>query len=141
VVTSFDNNAWEWYLDKSVPSGRDDDGVGRVWRETYTTNPLTVSLLGDCEFTIAEGVPKFNRLVATATDDLSVIGAEGDGEDVISVAYEATGGFAGVEIPETEGLVPGSGEGVLAIGRDDDVLDKVVVALMSVGVKGLQYLP
>ena len=57
------------------------------------------------------------------------------------MADEATGGFAGVEIPETEGLVPGSGEGVLAIGRDDDVLDKVVVALMSVGVKGLHYLP
>jgi len=118
-------------LDKSVPSGRHDDGIGRVGRETHTTDPFTVSLFGDGEFAVAEGVPEFNCLVSAATDDLSVVGAEGDGEDVIGVADEATGCFSGVEVPETEGLVPGGREGILAVGRDDDVLDKVIVALES----------
>jgi hypothetical protein len=45
------------------------------------------------------------------------------------VADELAGGKAGVEVPETEGLVPRRREGELAVRRDHDVRDEVVVAV------------
>jgi hypothetical protein len=35
------------------------------------------------------------------------------------VADEGTGGVAGSKLPETEGLIPGRGESVGAVRRDD----------------------
>ena len=45
------------------------------------------------------------------------------------MVLETTGGLAGGEIPETEGLVPGSGEGKVSVGGEDDVADKVAMAV------------
>ena len=45
------------------------------------------------------------------------------------MANETAGGGAGVQVPETQGLVPRGGEGELAVGRDDNVRNKVVVAV------------
>lgn len=45
------------------------------------------------------------------------------------MADELAGGKAGVQVPETEGLVPRGREGELAVRRDDDVRDEVVVAV------------
>lgn len=45
------------------------------------------------------------------------------------MADELAGGEAGVQVPETEGLVPRGREGELAVRRDDDVRDEVVVAV------------
>lgn len=45
------------------------------------------------------------------------------------MADELAGGKAGVEVPETEGLVPRRREGELAVRRDHDVRDEVVVAV------------
>ena len=41
---------------------------------------------------------------------------------------EATGGLAGVDLPKAEGAVPGTGEGELSVGGDDDVGNEVRVA-------------
>jgi len=65
-----------------------------------------VSLLGDGEFAITESVPELDSFISTARDDLSVISGEGDGKDIVRVTYEATSGFAGVEIPKTESFIP-----------------------------------
>jgi hypothetical protein len=94
------------YLDKSIPSSRDNDRVGGVGRETDTADPFTMSLFGDGEFAVAEGIPEFDCFVSAATDNLSVVSAERDGEDVVGMADEATSCFASVEIPETKGLIP-----------------------------------
>lgn len=45
------------------------------------------------------------------------------------MADELAGGEAGVEVPETEGLVPRRRESELAVRRDDNVRDEVVVAV------------
>lgn len=50
---------------------------------------------------------------------MAVVGGEGDGEDIIGVANESASGGTGGELPEAEGLVPGGGEGIGAVGRDD----------------------
>ena len=60
----------------------------------------------DSELAVTKGVPKLDGLISAATDYLSVVGGEGDGEDIVGVADETTGGFTGIEIPETESLVP-----------------------------------
>ena len=78
-----------------------------------------MALVGDGVLAVTEGVPELDGSVARAGDDLPVVGGEGDGENVVGVADKASGGDTGGELPETEGLVPGRGEGVGAVGRDD----------------------
>lgn len=78
--------------------------------------PLRVTILFDVVFAFAEGVPKLDGPVARTRDDLSVVGREADGEDIGCVANETTSGLAGVQVPETEGVVPGRGKRELAIG-------------------------
>ena len=115
-------------LDHLVPTGGDNDGVGGVGGETHARDPLGVAILADGVFALSEGVPELDGLVAGGGDDLPVVSREGDAEDVTSVADEPAGGQAGVEVPQTEGLVPGSGQTELAIRGHSEVLDEVVVA-------------
>jgi hypothetical protein len=107
------------YLDELVPASGNDDGVLGVRAEAHARNPLGVTLVGDGVLAVAEGVPELDGSVAGAGNDLTVVGGEGDGEDVVGVANEATGRHTGGELPETEGLVPGRGESVGTVGGDD----------------------
>lgn len=107
------------YLDELVPTRGDNDGVLGVGAESHAGNPLSVALVGDGVLAVAEGVPELDCAVAGTGNDLSVVGGEGDGEDVVGVANEAAGGGAGSELPQAESLVPRGGQGVGAIGRDD----------------------
>jgi len=78
-----------------------------------------VSLLSDCELAVTEGVPQLDGSVAGAGDDLSVVGGERDGENIVSVPDESAGGGAGGELPQTEGLVPGGRERIGTVRGDD----------------------
>ena len=88
-----------------------------------------MTLLGDRELAVAQGVPELDGLVARAGNDLTVIGREGDGENVVVVADEAPGSLTGGELPETESVIPGGGESVGAVAADNAVRDDVGVAL------------
>lgn len=127
-------------LDELVPAAGDNDGVLRVGAEAHTRNPLGVALLGDGVLAVAEGVPEFDGAVAGAGNDLTVVGREGDGENIVSMANEAASGGAGGELPETEGLVPRGRQGVCAVRGDDTVRDNVGVAVkrsLRIAVLGL----
>ena len=89
------------HLDELVPSSRDDDRVLRVGREAHAADPLGVALVRDRELAVAEGVPQLNGPVARARDDLTVVGREGDGENVVGVAHEAAGRVASAQLPQT----------------------------------------
>jgi hypothetical protein len=91
--------------------------------------PFRVTVILDIILALAEGIPKFNRPVARTGNNLTVISAEADRKDIRGMADEATGGQASIEIPETEGVVPRRREGELAIGRDYDVGNEMVVSL------------
>jgi hypothetical protein len=82
-----------------------------------------MSLLGDGELAVSESVPQLDGPIAGARDDLSVVGREGNGEDVVGVSNESASGGTGGQLPEAESLVPGSGESVCTVRRDD--LDSV----------------
>lgn len=122
-------------LDQLVPAGRHDDGGSLGRGEAHAGDPLGVALVLDGELAVAEGVPQLDGAVTGSRDDLSVVGAEGDGQDILGVIHEAAGAAATVDLPQTEGTVPGAGQGVLAIGGDHDVGDEVVVA--SEGATGI----
>jgi hypothetical protein len=78
-----------------------------------------VSLLGDGELAVTEGVPQLDGSVAGAGNDLSVVGGEGDGENIVGVSDKSAGGGTGGELPQTESLVPGSRERIGTVRGDD----------------------
>ena len=110
---------YEAYLDELVPASGDDDGVLGVGAEANAGNPLGVALVGDGELAVTEGVPQLDGAVARTGDDLSVVGGERDGQDIVGVANKSTGGGASGELPQTKGLVPRGGQGVGTVGGDD----------------------
>jgi hypothetical protein len=107
------------YLDQLVPAGGDNHRVRGVGAESHARNPLGVALIGDSILAVTQGVPELNCPVSSAGDNLSVVGREGNREDVIGMANKASGGGAGGKLPEAEGLVPGSGESIGAVRRDN----------------------
>lgn len=128
------------YLDVLVPASGDNDRVLRVGAEADAADPLGVALVGDGVLAVTEGVPQLDGPVAGARDDLAVVRGEGDGQNVVVVADEATGGDTGAQLPQTESLVPGGGKSVGAVRADHTVADNVVVALegaLRVAVGGL----
>lgn len=106
------------HLDQLVPSRADDDRILGVRAETNARNPIGVSFLSDSELAVTESVPELDGTIAGSGDNLSVVGGEGDGENIIGVSNEASGGGTGGKLPETKGLVPRSREGVCTIGGD-----------------------
>jgi len=99
-----------------------------------------VALVGDGVLAVTEGVPQLDGAVTGTGDDLTVVGGEADGKDVVVVADETAGGLAGGKLPEAEGLVPGRGQSVGAVGGDHTVRDDVRVTVegaLGVAVGGL----
>lgn len=107
------------YLDELVPAGAHNDRILRVGGESDARHPLGVAFVGDGVLAVTKSVPQLDGSVARAGDDLSVVGGERDGENVVGVADKTTGGVAGGELPQTQGLVPGGRQSVGAVGRDD----------------------
>jgi len=88
-----------------------------------------MSVLLDVEFTFTEGIPELDRLITGTGDDLSVISTKADRQNIRGMSDEFPGCLAGVQVPETEGVVPRSGESELAVRRDNDVGNEVVVSV------------
>lgn len=118
---------FDLYLDNLVPSTRNNDRVCRVRREADAGDPLGVTIFGDVVLALSEGVPQFDGSVTGTRHDLTVVGREGDREDIVGMANEATGGGASVQIPEADSLVPGGRESKLAIRGDGNILNEMVV--------------
>ena len=78
-----------------------------------------MALVGDGELAVTEGVPQLDGSVTGAGDNLTVVGGERDGENIVGVADESAGGGSGSELPETESLVPRGGESVSTVRGDN----------------------
>jgi len=115
-------------LDCLVPTSRDDDGIRGVGRETDTADPLGVTLIVDGVLALSESVPQLDGLISRTRDDLSIVGREGDAQDVLTVADKTTSSGSKVEVPEAKSTIPRTREGELTVRRDDNVLDKVRVS-------------
>jgi len=89
--------------------------------ETHERNPLSVILVSDDVFAVSKSVPELDGSITRTRHDLTIVGREGDGENVVGVANKTAGSGAGGELPESEGFVPGRRKSVCAIGGDNAV--------------------
>lgn len=80
-------------------------------------------------FALAKGVPQLDGPVTRTGDDLTIVCAEADRQNIGGVANEAAGSQSRVKIPETEGMIPRSRESELAVRRDNDVRHEVVMSM------------
>jgi hypothetical protein len=125
------------HLDLLVPASRDDGvGVGGGLLlvlgggvESDGGNPVLMALVGDGVLALADGVPDLDGSVSAGRDNLSVVGRERDGKNVTSVADKSVLGDTGLQVPDSESLIPRAGDGVSTVMRDGTVLDNVGVAL------------
>jgi hypothetical protein len=85
----------------------------------------------DGELAFTESVPQVDGSVAGSRHDLTVVWGERDGENVLGVTDESSGGDTGVQVPKTKGLIPRSRQSELTVRRDSNVLDKVVVSIVG----------
>ena len=113
------------HLDQLVPATADNDRILGVWAESHTRDPVAVSLLSDGKLAVTESVPELNGSIARSGDDLSVIGGEGDGENIVRVPNKSSGSGTSSKLPKAESLVPGGRECIGSVRGDD--LDSVSV--------------
>ena len=88
-----------------------------------------MALILDGVLALSQGVPQLDGLVSAGRHDLPVVSREGHGEDVLGVVLEPAGGLAGAEVPQPEVLVPGPGQGEVAVGGENHVGHEVGVAV------------
>jgi hypothetical protein len=69
-------------------------------------SPLSMSIIFDIVLALSKRVPQLDRPVARSGNNLPVIGAEADTKNVGGVANKAASGGSGVQVPETERVVP-----------------------------------
>lgn len=116
-------------LDELVPASRDDHWGGRGRRESDAGDPVRVAFLLDGEQALAKSVPELEGSVTGGRDDLSVVGGEGNGQNILGVAGERVGDLAllvlllrsansadasdelasadtGLDLPKTKGGIP-----------------------------------
>jgi len=114
-------------LDDLVPTARDDERVLGGRRESHAGNPVGVVLVGDGVLALGQSVPQLDGLVAGTRHNLTVVGGERNGVDILSVSTELTDGGTSVQVPQAHGGVHGTGKSELTIGRNDGVADGLIV--------------
>lgn len=112
-----------------IPRGRHNRRLQVVRAESDAAHPIGVCIsVLDGVLALTKSVPELDGAVTRSRHDLAVINRESHGKDVLGVTDEATGGGAGSEIPEAELTVPASGKSELAVGGEDNVLNKMGMA-------------
>ena len=119
------------YLNDLIPASRHDSGVLWAGAEANATDPLGVTVLGDVELAITQRVPQLNGAVTATRDNLTVVRAKANAQDITSVSHKAARRHAGVEVPETESLIPRGRQSKLTIRRDHDIRHEVVVTVQD----------
>lgn len=96
--------------------------------ESHARDRVGVLVLVNDVLALAAGVPDSDGLIQRAGDDLSVIGRESDGEDVLGVSGETVDGSAGRNLPETASTIPGGRECETRVASQLDLGNEVGVS-------------
>lgn len=80
------------HLDNFIPSTRDDDRVARVRGEANTGDPVGMAISGDIELALSKGVPELDGLITRTRNNLTVVGREGNRQNVLK-GYIMNGAF------------------------------------------------
>lgn len=119
------------YLNNLVPACRHNGRILWTRAEANTANPLGVTVLGDVKLAVTKRVPQLNSAVTATGDNLTVVRAEANAQDVTSVTHKAARRHTSVQVPETKRLVPRGRQGELTIRRDHDIRHEVVVTVQN----------
>jgi hypothetical protein len=114
-------------LDGLVPGGGDNDGVLLAVVELDAGDGIGVLVLVNGVLALTLGVPDLDLVVETTGHELSIVGGDGDGEDILGVANELFDGLASGNVPEADGAVPGSGHDEAGVTGEADLTDEVGV--------------
>lgn len=118
-------------LDGTIPAAGNNDGVGVVGGEADARYPIGVAIFLDGELAFGQGVPQLDGLVTGARNDLTIVSRESNRQNILSVIFETASGLASGQIPQAQGLVPGTGQSVVTIGGQNDVTDEVRVTIQT----------
>lgn len=94
------------HLYQLIPTRTNNYRILGIRAESYARNPVGVSLLGDGELAIAESVPELDRSVAGSRYNLSVVGREGDRQNIVGVSNKSASCSTCGKLPEAKSLVP-----------------------------------
>jgi len=114
-------------LDGLIPRGGDADGGLGLVVESDARDGIGVSVFVNGMLAFSLNVPDLDLVVASSGKDLSVIGGEGNGEDISGVTAKLDLGLSGSEVPKTDGTVPRGGEAMEAVTGEADLVDEVRV--------------
>lgn len=112
------------YLNRLVPACGVDNGV-LGWGTFNGGNPVLVGLQG--LDTVTKSVPDLDGLVSGSRNELSDSTRDGDGHDITVVAVESGDTFTVRDLPQSQGLIPGTRKSVSSIWGQLTVLDNVGV--------------
>lgn len=88
-------------------------------------------VIHDSVLALCQSVPELDGLVTAARHNLTIVTGECHAVHILGVALEGSDGRASVQVPEAHGLVPGSRQGVLAIGRQHSTGNALTVAMQG----------
>lgn len=80
--------------------------------------------------TVTNGVPDSDGLISGSRDNLRRVGVNGNGQNVTGVADKSSFRVTGSQVPQSQGLIPRSGNSVVTVSRDNNILDDVRVTLV-----------
>jgi len=115
------------HLDELIPTTGHDQRVLGGRGEAHAGDPVGVVLFSDGVLALSKSVPELDGLITGPGDDLTVVRGESHGVHIGSVTLELTDRCAGVQIPQTHGLIHGTSECELTIRRDDGIAYSLIV--------------
>jgi len=116
-------------LDGLVPGGRDDDWGLEILEISDAGNPVSVLVGINGEFALTVDVPDLDLLVHGTGGNLSVIWGESNGQNILGVTNKGGSGGGRLEVPESDGTIPGGGESESGILGEIEVGDEMGVSL------------
>jgi hypothetical protein len=120
-------------LDGLIPRGRDDNRSLHVVVESDAGNPVLMLVLLNGELANTLDVPNLDLLVDRSGSNLSIVRGESDGHDILGVTKEGLSSLSGLEVPESDGTIPGGREGESRVRGEIDVRDEVRVTGHDLG--------
>jgi len=114
-------------LDGLIPGSGDADCwlLGVV--ESNARHGISVLVFVNSVFAFGTGVPDFDIVVGTSSNDLSVINGKGNGENLFGVTNKLANGFAGGNVPEADSSIPGGRESKTRVTSEANFADEMGV--------------
>lgn len=94
------------HFDLFIPSSSDEKRGLSIGGESNSGDPVGVTVLLNSVLAVSDGIPDLDEVISSSRSNLSVVRGESDGQDILVVGNESSGGLSLLGVPESEGSVP-----------------------------------